>query len=124
MDAEEKISLRLSKQELDRIDKKAKKDKVSRSKAIRAMLDSQMDIEDRENTITVEVPGLLMKTITALVKKEKFRDKEHAIQAAIDHYFTHERIDALHKATKGMEIISGRKIEVDVDKVNSKVLKQ
>ena len=49
---------------------------------------------------------------------------EHAIQTAIDSYFDHERIESALKAAKGMEVISGKSIEIDVNAADKKVVKK
>lgn len=116
MDIDEKISVRFEKNELSSLDRLVKESRYSsRSEFIRQAIKNQVEVEKRRNSITVEVPGLVMGYIDALVRKEYFRSKEHAIQKAIDHYFDDERVNSAFRAAKSMEMVSGRSVNIDLE---------
>ncbi len=125
MEMDEKFSVRFERNELKRLDKIVKRAGYSnRSEFIRSAVEHQVELEKKRNCVTVEVPNLVMGYIDALVEKGYYRSNEHAVQTAIDNYFNHERIESALKAAKGMEVISGRTIEVDVNSADKKVVKK
>ena len=125
MEIDEKISVRFERNELKRLDGIVKKAGYSnRSEFIRNAVEHQVELEKKRNCVTVEVPNLVMGYIDALVEKGYYRSAEHAVQTAIDSYFDHERIESALKAAKGMEVISGKSIEIDVNAADKKVVKK
>jgi Arc/MetJ-type ribon-helix-helix transcriptional regulator len=65
---------------------------------------------------------LLLEYIEGLVERGYFRSREHAIQAAIDSFFTEERINQSLRAAEGMEVAAGKKVKVDIDEKSPKIL--
>ena len=125
MEIDEKISVRFGKNELNSLDRLVKDSCYSsRSEFIRYAIKNQVEFEKKRNSVTVEVPNLIMNYIEALVDKGYYRSKEHALQTAIDNYFDHDRIESALKAAKGMEVVAGRTIEIDVDEKTAKHIKK
>jgi len=50
-----------------------------------------------------------------MVARGFYRSEAHAIQAAVDSFFTEERVKEAFKTMKRMEIVTGKKAEVDIE---------
>ena len=113
---DERISVRIDRSVVKVIDAVIKElGYPSRSEFFRTAVRSQIKNQEQKNTISVEVSPLVMECINALVDRGYYKSKEHAAQLAIIEHFTEENINKALRATEGMEIDAGKKIEVKVD---------
>ncbi len=123
MEVDERVSIRFERHEIEAIDVFIKSlGYPSRSEFFRCAARTQMKTQQQRNTVSVEIASLLLEYIDGLVNRGYFRSKEHAIQAAIDIYFTEERINETLRAAEGMEIATGKKIEVDVNDSSQRIV--
>ncbi len=114
--AEERISARFEKAMMDEIDVLVKTgDYGNRSDFLRAAARALLDAQEQRNTITVEMAPLVKEFIETLVDRGFYRSEAHAVQAAVDSFFTEERVKEAFKAMKRMEIVAGKKAEVDIE---------
>ena len=116
---DERVSIRIEKHEVRAIDKMIKDlGYSSRSDFFRTAVRNHMESIGTRNSVSAEVTPLMMDTIDALVDKGFYRSREHALQLALDHYFTEENVNQAMKAVESMEITAGRKIDYKVDHPN------
>jgi len=114
--AEERISARFEKAMMGEIDVLVKAgDYGNRSDFLRAAARALLDAQEQRNTITVEMAPLVKEFIETLVDRGFYRSEAHAVQAAVDSFFTEERVKEAFKTMKRMEIVAGKKAEVDIE---------
>ena len=118
---DERISARFEKAMMDEIDVLVEQQGYSnRSEFLRTAARTLLEAQERKHTIHVEVSPLLMDFIQAMVDRGFYRSREHAIQAAVDSFFTEDRVKEAFKAMKRMEIAAGKKAEVDIETSTSR----
>lgn len=118
---DERISARFEKAMMSDIDVLVKEQGfTNRSEFLRIAARTLLDAQQRKNTISVEIAPLVQEFIDAMVDRGYYRSREHAIQAAIDGFFTETRIKESFMAMKRMEIVAGKKVEVDLDSSTSR----
>ena len=118
---EERISARFEKAMMDEIDTLVKKDGYpNRSEFLRAAARALLDTQQQKNAITVEMAPLVKEFIETMVDRGYYRSQAHAIQAAVDTFFTEERVSEAVKTAKRMEIAAGKKVEIDLDNTSSR----
>jgi Arc/MetJ-type ribon-helix-helix transcriptional regulator len=117
---DERISVRFETKMINEIDALVKEmGYPNRSEFLRTAVRTQMSIQQQENSISVKVAPLVLEYINTLVSRGYYRSQEHAIQAAIDGFFTEENVKQAFKAMKRMEIVAGKKIEADLENNNT-----
>jgi len=113
---DERVSIRFEKHEVRAIDKIIKDlGYSSRSDFFRTAVRSHMETVGTRNSVSVEVTPLMTEAIDALVDRGFYRSREHAVQLALDHYFTEENVSLALKAVESMEITAGKKIDYKLD---------
>jgi Arc/MetJ-type ribon-helix-helix transcriptional regulator len=113
---DERVSIRFEKGEVRAIERLMKELGYSnRSEFFRTAVRNHMESVGARNSVSVEVTPLTLECIDALVGKGLYRSREHAVQLALDHFFTEENVSRALKAVESMEITAGRKIDVQVD---------
>jgi metal-responsive CopG/Arc/MetJ family transcriptional regulator len=113
---DERVSIRFEKNEVRAIDKIIKDlGYSSRSDFFRTAVRDHMENIGTRNSISAEVTPLTLEVIDALVDKGFYRSREHALQLALDHYFTEENVNLALKAVESMEITAGKKIDIKLD---------
>jgi Arc/MetJ-type ribon-helix-helix transcriptional regulator len=106
---------------MDEIDTLVKKDGYpNRSEFLRAAARALLDTQQQKNAITVEMAPLVKEFIDTMVDRGYYRSQAHAVQAAVDSFFTEQRVSEAYKATKHMEIAAGKKVEIDLDNTSSR----
>jgi len=123
---DERISARFERAMMDEIDVLVKEQGyTNRSEFLRTAARTLLETRQRKHTIQVEVSPLLLEFIQAMVDRGFYRSREHAIQTAVDSFFTDERVKEAFKAMKRMEIASGKKAEVEIeDTTNRQIITQ
>ncbi|MDD4307905.1 MAG: ribbon-helix-helix domain-containing protein [Thermoplasmata archaeon] len=123
---DERISARFEKAMMDEIDVLVQQEGyTNRSEFLRTAARTLLEAQQRRNSIQVEVSPLLMEFIQTMVDRGFYRSREHAIQAAIDSFFTEERVKEAFTAMKRMEIAAGKKADIDVEAGTSRqIVKQ
>ncbi len=115
--AEERVSARFEKAMMDEIDHHVKKHGIAnRSEFLRMAARAMLDARQLENTITVDVSPLLREFIDVMVDRGYYRSQSHAVQSALDEFFTEERVRGAHRAARCMEITTGKKVEAEVER--------
>jgi Arc/MetJ-type ribon-helix-helix transcriptional regulator len=113
---DERVSIRFEKSEVRAIERLMKELGYSnRSEFFRTAVRSHMENTGASNSVSAEVAPLTLECIDALVDRGFFRSREHAVQLALDHYFTDDNVNKALKAVETMEITAGKKIDVKVD---------
>ncbi len=113
---DERISVRFDRAEVKAIDAIIKEyGYPSRSEFFRTAVRFQVKSQEQENAVSVRVTPLALECIDALVDRGYYKSREHAIQLAIDSYFTEENVNKALRAIESMEIVTGKKIEVNLD---------
>jgi len=120
---DERVSIRVERDEMEDIDSFISKlGYPSRSEFFRTAARARIQEHKQRNAVSVEVASLLLEYIEGLVDRGYFRSREHAIQAAIDSFFTEDRINQSLRAADGMEVAAGKKVKVDIDDRPQKIV--
>ncbi len=118
---EERISARFEKAMMEEIDALVRtKGYANRSEFLRAAARALLDAQQQQNAITVEVAPLVKEFIGTMVNRGFYRSQAHAVQAAIDSFFTEERVKEAFMAMKRMEIAAGKKADVEIENRTSR----
>jgi metal-responsive CopG/Arc/MetJ family transcriptional regulator len=113
---DERISVRFDRTEVKAIDAIIKEyGYPSRSEFFRTAVRSQVKSQEQDDAVSVRVTPLALECIDALVDRGYYKSREHAVQLAIDSYFTEDNVNKALRATEGMEIVAGKKIEVNLE---------
>jgi metal-responsive CopG/Arc/MetJ family transcriptional regulator len=123
MDIDERVSVRFEQKEIENIDEFITKfGYPSRSEFFRMAIRNQIMTQQQRNSVAVELAPLLIEHIDVLVARGFYRTREHALQVAIDSYFTEDRIKTTLRAAEGMELSTGKKVEIGVDGTSQRVV--
>jgi len=118
---DERISARIESNLIDEIDALVKENRFSnRSEFLRTAVRTQINSQQQENEISVKVAPLVQEYINTLVDRGYYSSQEEAVKAAIYGFFTEENVRQAFKAMKRMEIVAGRKVEVDLESKTSR----
>lgn len=118
---DERISVRFEGKMIDEIDALVKElGFPNRSEFLRTAVRTQISTQQHANEISVKVAPLVLEYINALVDRGYYSSQEEAVQAAIYGFYTEEHIKKALKAMKSMEIVAGKKVEVDLESKTSR----
>ena len=115
MDENERITLRLEKENLELIDHflAANPNYKNRSQLCRDAVQSFIQsIREGGNTVTVRIPRYYLDLINRLVADGYFLSREHAIVRSIEEWFTRERVKEIHAHKQEVDKMTGRVVSV------------
>lgn len=99
MDENERITLRLEKENLELIDGFLKENTShgNRSALVREAVQAYIQtIRDGGDRITIRVPRYYLDLVDRLVAEGYFLSREHAVVRSIEEWFTRERVKEIH----------------------------
>jgi Arc/MetJ-type ribon-helix-helix transcriptional regulator len=115
MDENERITLRLEKENLELIDSFLKENKSydSRSQLVRDAVQSFIQsLRGEGNTVSLHVPKYYLELIDRLVADGYFLSREHAIVRSIEEWFTRERVKEIQDHRKEIDKTTGKVVSV------------
>ncbi len=115
MDDNERITLRLEKENLELIDSFLKENKSydSRSQLVRDAVQSFIQsLRGEGNTVSLHVPKYYLELIDRLVADGYFLSREHAIVRSIEEWFTRERVKEIQDHRKEIDKTTGKVVSV------------
>ena len=115
MDDNERITLRLEKENLELIDSFLKENKSydSRSQLVRDAVQSFIQsLRGEGNTVSLHVPKYYLELIDRLVADGYFLSREHAIVRSIEEWFTRERVKEIQDHRKEIDRTTGKVVSV------------
>ena len=115
MDENERITLRLEKENLELIDVFLKENKSydSRSQLVRDAVQSFIQsLRGEGNTVSLHVPKYYLELIDRLVADGYFLSREHAIVRSIEEWFTRERVKEIQDHRKEIDKTTGKVVSV------------
>ncbi len=112
MDENERITLRLEKENLELIDAflKAKTGHGNRSQLVREAVQAYIQaIREGGDRITIRVPRYYLDLIDRLVAEGYFLSREHAVVRSVEDWFTRERVKEIQdQGGRGLDRRQGR----------------
>lgn len=115
MDENERITLRLEKENLELIDAFLKENKSydNRSQLVRDAVQSFVQtLRGEGNTVSIHVPKYYLDLIDRLVADGYFLSREHAIVRSIEEWFTRERVREIQDHRQEIDKTTGRVVSV------------
>ncbi len=115
MDDNERITLRLEKENLELIDLFLKENKSydSRSQLVRDAVQSFIQgLRGEGNTVSIRVPKYYLDLIDRLVADGYFLSREHAIVRSIEEWFTRERVKEIQDHRQEIDKTTGKVVSV------------
>jgi Arc/MetJ-type ribon-helix-helix transcriptional regulator len=115
MDDNERITLRLEKENLELIDLFLKENKSydSRSQLVRDAVQSFIQgLRGEGNTVSIRVPKYYLELIDRLVADGYFLSREHAIVRSIEEWFTRERVKEIQDHRQEIDKTTGKVVSV------------
>lgn len=115
MEEGDRITLRLERENLARIDEflASHKEFGSRSQLCRAALQSFLDrARGSSDEISVRVPRVLLDYIDVLVNEGYFLSREHALLRSIEAFFSRDRVTEIAAHKREIDKAAGRVIQV------------
>jgi Arc/MetJ-type ribon-helix-helix transcriptional regulator len=115
MDENERITLRLEKENLELIDGFLEENKsfTNRSQLVREAVQSFIQsIREGGNTVTVRIPRYYLDLINRLVADGYFLSREHAIVRSIEAWFTRERVKEIKDHRQEIDKTTGKVVSV------------
>jgi len=115
MDENERITLRLEKENLELVDAFLKENKSydSRSQLVRDAVQSFIQsLRGEGNTVSIHVPRYYLELIDRLVADGYFLSREHAIVRSIEEWFTRERVKEIQDHRQEIDKTTGRVVSV------------
>ena len=115
MDENERITLRLERDNLELIDGFLKENQsyTSRSQLVRDAIQSYIEsVREGGNTITLRVPKYFLELIDHLVASGYFLSREHAILRAIEEWFSADRVKEIQGHRQEIDKITGKIVSV------------
>lgn len=115
MDENERITLRLEKENLELIDAFLKENKSydSRSSLVRDAVQSFIQsLRGEGNTVSIHVPKYYLDLIDRLVADGYFLSREHAIVRSIEEWFTRERVKEIQDHRQEIDKTTGKVVSV------------
>ncbi|MBA3044870.1 MAG: ribbon-helix-helix protein, CopG family [Candidatus Thermoplasmatota archaeon] len=113
---DERVSARFEKAMMEKVDKEVRKRGYpNRSEFLRRATEAYLEAIENENTLTVELSPLLKGFIKEMVDRGYYTTPKKAIEDAITHYFTSARFKEVRNAATHMEVVTGKKVEADLD---------
>ncbi len=118
---DERISVRFENKMISEIDALVKEmGYPNRSEFLRTAVRTQIEAQQKQDAISVELAPLVLEYIDTFVNRGYFRSREHAIQAAVEGFFTEENMKDMFRNMKRMEVIAGKKVEVGLESSTSR----
>lgn len=115
MDENERITLRLERDNLELIDGFLQGNKAysSRSQLVRDAVQAFIQsVREGGNTITLRVPRYFLELIDSLVTAGYFLSREHAILRAIEEWFSTDRVKEIQGHRQEIDKITGKIVSV------------
>ncbi len=115
MDENERITLRLEKENLELIDAYLRENRAyeSRSSLVRDAVQSFIQsLRGEGNSVTIHVPKYYLDLIDRLVADGYFLSREHAIVRSIEDGFTRERVKEIQDHRKEIDKTTGKVVSV------------
>ena len=115
MDDNERITLRLEKENLELIDSFLKENRSydSRSQLVRDAVQSFIQsLRGEGNTVSLHVPKYYLELIDRLVADGYFLSREHAIVRSIEEWFTRERVKEIQDHRQEIDKTTGKVVSV------------
>ena len=115
MDDNERITLRLEKENLELIDGFLKENKSydSRSQLVRDAVQSFIQgLRGEGNSVSIRVPRYYLELIDRLVADGYFLSREHAIVRSIEEWFTRERVKEIQDHRQEIDKTTGKVVSV------------
>jgi len=119
MESNERITLRLEKENLKLMDSfiKETKEFVNRSQLCRAAVQNFIEsARKRSNEVSIKVPRYYLDFIDEMVKEGYFLSREHAIVRSLEEYFSRERVKEMLEHKKEMGKATGKIVSLDFGK--------
>src|SRR6266480_1994079 len=111
MDENERITLRLEKENLELIDAflKAKTGHGNRSQLVREAVQAYIQaIREGGDRITIRVPRYYLDLIDRLVAEGYFLSREHAVVRSVEDWFTRERVKEIQDHKQEVDKVTGK----------------
>lgn len=115
MDENERITLRLEKENLELLDSFLNENKSygNRSQLVRdAVQQFIQGVREGGNTVTIRVPKYYLDLIDRLVADGYFLSREHAIVRSIEAWFTRERVKEIKDHRQEIDKTTGKVVSV------------
>lgn len=115
MDENERITLRLEKENLELIDGFLKENRSydSRSQLVRDAVQSFIqNLRGEGNTVSIHVPKYYLDLIDRLVADGYFLSREHAIVRSVEEWFTRERVKEIQDHRQEIDKTTGKVVSV------------
>lgn len=115
MDENERITLRLEKENLELLDSFLNENKSygNRSQLVRdAVQQFIQSVREGGNTVTIRIPKYYLDLIDRLVADGYFLSREHAIVRSIEEWFTKERVKEIQDHRQEIDKTTGKVVSV------------
>ena len=115
MDENERITLRLEKENLELIDGFLKENTSygNRSQLVREAVQTYIQtVREGGNTMTLRIPRYYLDLIDRLVADGYFLSREHAIVRSIEEWFTRERVKEIQDHKQEVDKMTGKVVSV------------
>lgn len=115
MDENERITLRLEKENLELIDAFLKQNTShgNRSQLVREAVQAYIQtIREGGDSITIRIPRYYLDLIDRLVADGYFLSREHAVVRSIEEWFTRERVKEIQDHRQEVDKLTGKVISV------------
>jgi Arc/MetJ-type ribon-helix-helix transcriptional regulator len=115
MDENERITLRLEKENLELIDAflKESTSHANRSQLVRDAVQAYIQtIREGGNAITIRIPRYYLDLIDRLVADGYFLSREHAIVRSIEEWFTRERVKEISDHRQEVDKVTGKVVPI------------
>ncbi len=121
MDENERITLRLEKENLELIDAFLKQNTShgNRSQLVREAVQAYIQtIREGGDSITIRIPRYYLDLIDRLVADGYFLSREHAVVRSIEEWFTRERVKEIQEHRQEVDKVTGKVISVSTGDKN------
>jgi Arc/MetJ-type ribon-helix-helix transcriptional regulator len=115
MDENERITLRLEKENLELIDGFLKQNTSygNRSQLVREAVQAYIQtIREGGDTVTIRIPRYYLDLVDRLVSDGYFLSREHAIVRSIEEWFTRERVKEIQDHKQEVDKMTGKVVSV------------
>jgi metal-responsive CopG/Arc/MetJ family transcriptional regulator len=115
-DINERVTLRLERDNLDRMDSFLKKTKEfsNRSQFLRVAVEAFIDrTEKGQEEVSVKIPAKYLGYIDALIRDDYLPSREYAVLRCIEEFFSPENVKRIDEHNKEMGVASGKEVAVD-----------
>lgn len=121
MDENERITLRLEKENLELIDGFLKENTsyANRSQLVREAVQAYIQtIREGGNTVTIRIPRYYLELVDRLVADGYFLSREHAIVRSIEEWFSRERVKEIQDHKQEVDKALGKVVSVSTGDKN------